>query len=132
MRHRPRVVLIVTAAVATAVAAWATRGPVTRPSVAVRLEYDGSADEARIADGLAIEITRLLARIDGLDVRPAARASRYGEPREDTHTFGVARGAGLVLEGLVLGNAGSVRQVQASLVSTHHRTARWSQWFTPK
>lgn len=131
MLHRPGVVLIVTAAVATAVLAWATRGPDTRPSIAVRVEYDGSADDARIADGIAIEITRLLAQIDGLDVRPAARASRYGEQWQDTHTFGVARGAGLVLEGLVLGNAGVVRQIQASLVSTPHRTVRWSQSFTP-
>jgi len=131
MRHRPGVVLIVTATVATAVVAWATRGPVTRPSVAVRLEYDGSADQARIADGLAIEITRLLAQIDGLEVRAAVRASRYGEQREDTHTFGVERGAGLVLEGLVLVNDRVVRQIHASLVSTPHRTARWSRWFTP-
>ena len=131
MRHHPGVALVLVAAVATAVVAWATRGPARRPSVALRVEYDGSADEARIADGVALEITRLLAQIDGLDVRAAVPTSRYGEQRDDTHTFGEARHAGRGLEALVLGDGGAVRRIQASLVSTPHRTTRWSRWFTP-
>jgi TolB-like protein/tetratricopeptide (TPR) repeat protein len=131
MRHRRGVFLVLAVAVATAVFAWAARGPATRPSIAVRFEYDtnGSADDGRIADGIAIEITRLLAQIDGLEVRPAARASRYRDEREDTHLFGRERGAGLVLEGLVLIDAGVVRQIHASLVSTSRRTSLWSRHF---
>ena len=134
MRHRPRVVLVAAAAAATAVVAWAAGGLVARPSLTVRLQYDrnGSADDARIADGIAIEITRLLTRIEGLDVRAAVRASRYRDQREETHVFGAARGAGLVLEGLVLVDAGVVQQIHASLVSTSRRTALWSRWFRPK
>ena len=134
MRHRRGVVLILLAAVATAVFAWAARGPVTRQSIAVRFEYDsnGSADDARIADGIAIEITRQLAQIDGLDVRGAVRASRYSDPREDTHVFARARGAGLVLEGLVLVDAGVVRQIHASLVSASSGRILWSRHLTPQ
>ena len=134
MRHRPGVVLILLTAVATAVFAWAARGPVTRQSLAVRFEYDsnGSADDARIADGIAIEITRQLAQIDGLDVRGAVRASRYSDPREDTHVFARARGAGLVLEGLVLVDAGVVRQIHASLVSASSGRILWSRHLTPQ
>ncbi|HVG54066.1 MAG TPA: hypothetical protein VM846_06545 [Vicinamibacterales bacterium] len=113
MRHRRGVFLVLAVVIATAVFAWAARGPATRPSIAVRFEYDGSAsaDDARIADGIAIEITRLLAQIDGLDVRAAARASRYTDPRTDTHVLGLERGAGFVLRGLVLIDAGVVRQI---------------------
>lgn len=109
MQHRSGVVLAVGVGVAAAVLAWAARGPVTPPSVAVRFEYDanGSDADARIADGITIEITRLRAQIDGLDVRAAVRASRYRDRRRDTHAFSVERGAGLVLEGLVLSDAGS-------------------------
>jgi hypothetical protein len=49
--------------------------------------------------------------------------------REDTHLFGRERGAGLVLEGLVLIDAGVVRQIHASLVSTSRRTSLWSRHF---
>ena len=132
MRHPPRVVLVLAAAVA-AVFAWAARGLAERPALAVRFAYDdnASADDARIADGIAIEITRLLAQIDGLDVRAAVRASRYREARQDTHVFGAERGARLVLEGLVLIDAGVVRQIRTSLVSTTRRTVLWSRDFTP-
>jgi TolB-like protein/tetratricopeptide (TPR) repeat protein len=119
--------------VALAALAWAFRAPATRPSVAVRFEYDGhgSADAARIADGITIEITRLLAQIDGLDVRAAVRASRYGDQRADSRVFGMARGAGLVLEGLMLSDAGAVRHIHASLVSASMGTVLWSESFAP-
>ena len=129
VRHRPGVVMACAAAVVLAVLAWAAQGPITRPSVAVRFEYDGSLDDARIADGITIEITRLLTQIDGLDVRGAVRASRYRDRREDTGAFGAERGAGLVLEGLMLSDAGVVRHVNASLVSVKRGTVLWSRSF---
>src|SRR5688572_16064397 len=134
MRHRPGVFLVLAVAVATAVFAWAARGPAPRPSIAVRFEYNGSAsaDDARIADGIAIEITGRLAQIDGLDVRAAVRASRYTDPPEDTHVLGLERDAGFALQGLVLVNAGAVRQIHASLVSTARRTPLWSRHFATK
>ena len=109
--------------------AWAANGPDTRPSVAVRFEYDssGSADDARIADGITIEITRLLAQIDGLDVRGATHASRYTGTRQETHAFGVERGAELVVEGLALIDAGKVRHITGSLISTSRGTVLTSQ-----
>ena len=131
MRHRRGVFLVLAVAVATAVFAWAARGPATRPSIAVRFEYDtnGSADDGRIADGIAIEITRLLAQIDGLDVRATVRASRQTDPRENTHVSSLDRSAGFVLQGLVLVDAGAVRQIHASLISTSRRTPLWSRHF---
>jgi TolB-like protein len=134
MRRRPRLVLVLIAASAMAMFAWSSGGVAARPSVAVRFEFDrnGSADDARIADGIAIEITRQLDQIDGLDVRATVRATRYGNQREDTHAFGIGRGAALVLDGLVLSDGGAVRQIHASLVSTSRRTTLWSRYFTPK
>ena len=134
MLHRPGVVLVFAGVVAVAVLAWAARGPVTRPSVAVRFEYqhNGSADEARIADGISIEISRLLAQIDGLDVRTAVPASLYGDPRRDTPAFGVERGDELVLKGLVLSDAGMVRYIHVSLVSASRWTVLWSGSFAPE
>jgi TolB-like protein len=134
MLYRPGVVLVFAGVVAVVVLAWAAGGPVTRPSVAVRFEYQGndSADEARIADGMAIEITRLLAQIDGLDVRPVVPASRYGDARRDTRTFGVGRGGELVLKGLVLSDGGVVRYINVSLVSVARWTVLWSGSFTPE
>ena len=134
MLHRPGVVLVFAGVVAAAVLVWAARGPVTRPSVAVRLEYqgNGSADESRVADGITIEITRLLAQVDGLDVRPATPASRYGDAQRVTQAAGAARGPELVLTGLVLSDAGAVRYIRVSLVSTRRWTALWSGSFTPE
>jgi TolB-like protein/tetratricopeptide (TPR) repeat protein len=134
MLRRPGVVLVFAGVVAAAVLAWAARGPVTRPSVAVRFEYHGndSDDEGRIADGISIEITRLLAQIDGLDVRPAVPASRYRDPQRDTHALGVERGAELVLKGLVLSDAGVVRYIHVSLVSASRWTVLWSESFAPE
>ena len=133
MLHRPSVVLAFAGAAVVAVLAWAARGPVTPPSVIVRFEYqgNGSVDEADIADGITIEITRLLAQIDGLDVRPAVPASRYGDGR-DLHAFGADRGAELVLKGLVLSDAGVVRYIHVSLVSASRWTVLWSGSFTPE
>jgi TolB-like protein len=111
---------------------WAALGPATRPSVAVRFEYDGSADDARIADGIAIEITRLLAQIDGLDVRAAVPVSRYRDQRSDTRAFAAERGARLVLEGWVFSEAGVARHIHTSLVSPNEGRVRWSGSFAPE
>jgi tetratricopeptide (TPR) repeat protein/TolB-like protein len=134
MLHRPGVVLVFAASVAVAVLAWAAHGPVARPSVAVRFEYDGNrgVEDARIADGITIEITRLLAQFDSLDVRAAVPVSRYRDPRESTHAFGVARDAGMVLEGLVLSDAGAVTYIQASLVRADWGKVLWSGSFSPR
>jgi TolB-like protein/tetratricopeptide (TPR) repeat protein len=103
-----------------------------RPSVAVRLQYDDPLDDARLADGLTIEITRMLTQIDGLDVRSPVRASRYRDRREDTGTFDAARGAGLVLEGLMITERGVVRHINTSLVRTDRGTVLWSRSFSPR
>jgi TolB-like protein len=106
--------------------------PVTRPSVVVLFQYDGSAEDARIADGIAIEITRLLAQIDGLDVRAAVPVSRYRERRPDPRVFGDERRAGLVLDGLVLSDEGGVRHIHASLFSMSRSVVLWSKSFIPE
>jgi len=133
MRHRHGVVLVFAASVA-ALLAWAALGPAARPSVAIRFEYDGNrgADDARIADGITIEITRLLAQFDGLDVRAAVPVSRYKDPRESTHAFGVERDAGVILEGLVLSDAGGVRHIRVWLVTTAWGNVLWSGSFSPR
>ena len=134
MLRRPGVVLVFAGVVAVAVLGWAARSPVTRPSVAVRFEYDtnGSPADERIADGITIEITRLLAQIDGLDMRAAVHASQYRDRRANTRAFGVDRGAGLVLEGLVLSDAGAVRHIHASLVNASSGMVLWSGSFAPE
>jgi TolB-like protein/tetratricopeptide (TPR) repeat protein len=133
VRRNHNILFVVAAAVVGASLVWAVRGPAARPSVAVRFEYDGDGyPGARIADGITIEITRLLAQIDGLEVRAAVRASRYRDRRQDTRAFGVERGAGLALEGFVLSDAGAVRHIHASLVSADTRKVLWSASFEPQ
>jgi TolB-like protein len=120
-------------AATAAVLAWIASGSAARPSVAVRFEYGGSSDDdAHIANGIAIEITRLLAQIDGLDVRAAMPVSRYSVEWTDAPASGVEGGAGLVLEGVVMSEAGVPNRIRASLVRGRERRVLWSKWFTPE
>src|SRR5688572_357866 len=129
MRHRSGLLLVVAASVAV-VGCLLFHRPMP-PSIVVRFEFDGSPDDARIANGIALEITRLLAQFDGLDVRAAVPVSRYRERRRDPRKFGEERGAALVLDGLVLSNEGMVRHMHASLVSVTRSAVLWSQSFIP-
>lgn len=131
-RRYGRGVLLILAA-AAALLAWIARGPAARTSVAVRFEYDGSSgDDAYIASGIAIEITRLLAQIDGLDVHAAVPVSRYRAQWTDASASGIDRGTGLVLEGVVVSEAGVPHRIRASLVRGRERRVLWSKWFAPE
>ena len=128
--YRSGVVLVLAAA---AVSGWVALSLATHPSVVVRFDYSGNAaaDDVRIADGITIEITRELARIEGLDVRAAVILSTHGNQPGDTRTVGMERGARLVLQGSVLIEAGVVRHIHASLVSIHSGVV-WSGSFVPE
>ena len=113
---------------AVAVSGWAAFSAAMRPSIAVRIDYDGnvSADDVRLADGIAIELTRQLGSIEGLDVRAAAPASAQGNHWPDPAAFGRERGARLILEGSVLSEP---RVVHASLVTASGGSILWSGSF---
>ena len=108
--------------------AWVVaHAPPDRPVVAVRFRHQGVSIEAReIVDGMTIEMTRLLAQVEGLEARAALPSS--SAPR-DAVAFGSQRRAEFVVSGLVHGETGAWRDVEASLIRVRDGQAVWSKSF---
>jgi TolB-like protein len=121
------------AAAAVAVAALAWFAP-ARPIVGV-LPFEVRGNDTPgdvLAEGLAIDVTRRLAQLDGLTVRSVLpSAPRKGTPR-DLRAWGDALGANHVLMASVTGDAATIRQVDATLTRVSDRQTIWSGTFVPK
>jgi TolB-like protein len=129
-RLRPGAALA--AVLAIAALAWlAAHSLPDRPVVAIRIQHHGGSVEAReIVDGMTIEMTRLLAQAQGLDVR-AARPSPSGRyTLQDDVVFGSERHASFVVSGSVHGEPGAWRHVDASLVRVRDGKAIWTHAFS--
>lgn len=106
------------------------RMPVEPVTIAVRFEPDGgSGDDRLIADGMTIEVTRLLGAVKGLEVRAAFTtfASRYTPL--DLVVFGAQRKASVVLAATLRREAGRWKAMDASLVRVSDGATEWSESF---
>ena len=102
------------------------RMPVEPIVLAVRFEPDsGSGAERTIADGMTIEVTRLLATVEGLDVRTAIPISAYRYTPSDLVAFGAQRKATVVLAGTVRRDADRWTAMDASLLRVRDGVSAW-------
>jgi len=118
------------AAAAVALAMFVWFAP-ERPVVGV-LPFDGGSGVGgdMVAEGLAIDLNRRLAQLEGLKVRSAPPAGE-GTPR-DLEALGRQLGANHVLLGSVIGEAGTTRRIEASFVRVADRQTLWAGSFVPK
>ncbi len=106
------------------------QSPESSKSVAV-LPFDNlsdTQDDSHLADGLADEITAVLARVPELNVASRTSAFAYRDAREDVRTIGRALGVGAVLEGSVQ-RSGDRLRVTTQLVSVTDGYHLWSAQF---
>jgi len=98
------------------------------PSIAVLplLNFTGNAELDAFCDGLAEEITDVLARLPGVKVVARTSAFRFRGTLTDVRTIGQALGVATLLEGSVqLGHAGSLKLV-LQWVRAHDGYHAWS------
>ena len=129
-RRWPWVIAATTAVVACAALVWFAP---ERPVVGV-LPFDVRGRDAAadvLAAGLTIDLSARLAQLDGLTVRSPSSRPPNG-PTGDLETWGRALGANHLLLGGVTGEAGTIRQVDASLVRISDRRTLWAETFVPK
>lgn len=129
VRHRrwPWLGAAAAAAVALVVLVWFAP---ERPIVGV-FPFDVPGTDAGddvFAEGLAIDLRLRLAQLDGLTVRRAR--VRKGTPT-DLQALGRQLGANHVLIGSVIGETGSIRRIDASLVRVADRHTVWKGSFAP-
>jgi serine/threonine-protein kinase len=91
---------------------------------------DGSSEG--LADGLAIDLSRRLAQLDGLTVRSAASSAARNGTSADVEGWGKKLGANRLLRATVVVEAGAIRAIDASLVTTSDGRALWAGTFVPK
>lgn len=106
------------------------QSPESSKSVAV-LPFDNlsdTQDDSHLADGLAEEITAVLARVPELNVASRTSAFAYRDAREDVRTIGRALGVGAVLEGS-LQRSGDRLRVTTQLISVTDGYHLWSAQF---
>ena len=105
--------------------------PLDRPIVAVRFRHHGGSIEAgEVVDGMTIEMSRLLAQAEGLEVRAALPSSSDRDTPGDDVAFGWERRASFVMSGWVHGEIGVWRLVETSLVSVRDGKVVWSDSFS--
>ena len=127
-----RTILLITSSLAVAVVAlaWVVARAPRHESIAVRFDYHGTSSDARaVVDGMAIEMTRLLAQAEGLDVfrlPPVPDRSTAGE----TGVSASERFADFVVSGSVEGEAGAWRHVSTSLIRLPRSETVWSGTFS--
>ena len=109
----------VAAGVAMAAITWVIVRPPLPQQVAVRFDYRGASSDARaVVDGMTLEMTRLLARADGLDVY----AARSLPADQRAATFSVS--------GSVSGDVGAWRQIEVSIIRERGSENVWSETFS--
>jgi TolB-like protein len=98
----------------------------------VRLEYRGTSTEASaVIDGMTLELTRLLARAEGLEVYAPRSLPANRETSHAGAGVGLQRAADLVLSGSVSGgDAGAWRQAEISLIRARSSESVWSETFS--
>jgi serine/threonine-protein kinase len=92
----------------------------------------GDAASDVLAAGLTMDLSQRLAQLDGLTVRSAPSSPRPNETTHDLQAWGRALGVKQLLLGAVTAEAGTIRQVDASLVRTTDGKALWAGTFVPK
>ena len=130
-RRWPWVVAAATAAAALGALVWFAP---ERPIVGVLPFLVGGNDAPSdvVADGLAIDLSRRLAQLDGLTVRSAGSGRASNEATRDLEAWGRALGANQLLVGNVTGEGGTIRRVDASLVRATDGRTIWAGTFVPK
>ena len=113
----------VTAASGTAPTARA----ISDKSIAVLpfIDMSEKKDQEYFADGMAEEITDLLARIPGITVMSRTSSFQFKGRNEDLRTLGASLGVAYVLEGSVRKSGDRVR-VTAQLIDARDGSHRWS------
>ena len=105
-----------------------------RPIVGV-LPFDLRGSDAAngvLAAGLSMDLSQRLAQLDGLTVRSAPSSRRPNGTTRDFQEWGRALAVRQLLVGTVTVEAGTIRQVDASLVSTADGKTLWAGTFVPK
>jgi TolB-like protein/Flp pilus assembly protein TadD len=105
-----------------------------RPVVGV-LPFDvrgSDAGEVMLAEGLAIDLSQRLAQLERLEVRPAGSPPPPEGTPHDVQAVGRQLGANHLLLGSVIGEAGSIRRIEASLVRVADRQTLWAGSFVPR
>jgi TolB-like protein/Tfp pilus assembly protein PilF len=113
----------VTAASGTA----STASVISGKSIAVLpfIDMSEKKDQEYFADGMAEEITDLLARIPGITVMSRTSSFQFKGRNEDLRTLGASLGVAYVLEGSVRKSGDRVR-VTAQLIDARDGSHRWS------
>jgi serine/threonine-protein kinase len=105
-----------------------------RPVVGV-LPFDvrgSEVGERMLAEGLAIDVSRRLAQLENLRVRPPVFPPPHTGTLPDLQALGRQLGANHLLLGSVIGGAGSIRRIEASLVRVADRQTLWAESFAPR
>jgi tetratricopeptide (TPR) repeat protein len=121
----------VAAVLAIAAMAWMVAHAPPEQSVIVSFDYRGTSRDARaVVDGMEVELTRLLAQADGLDLRAALPSSSDRGPSQEARAFDSRRHASFVVNGAVYGDAGAWHHVEASLTRVRGFQIVWSGTFS--
>jgi serine/threonine-protein kinase len=105
-----------------------------RPVVGV-LPFDVRGSDqggVMLAEGLAIDLSRRLAQLEGLTVRTAVSTPPPKGTPPDLHALGRQLGANHLLLASVIGEAGSILRIEASLVRVADRQTLWGESFVPR
>ncbi len=100
--------------------------PPTSAAVLPFSDQSPAHDQAYFSDGLAEELTTVLARIPGLRVAARSSAFQFREAAIDVRDVGRQLGVGAVLEGSVRRNGNRLR-VSAQLVDARNGYELWSE-----
>ena len=130
VRHMIQRVAVFVVMLAIAAIAWVVmRTPAQ--SIAVSFDSHGTSNEARaVVDGMTIEMTRLLAAAEGLEVHAALPSSPYGSPSQVGGAPGPQPLTTFLVGGSVHGDAGAWRHVDVSLTRVLGGQIVWSGKFS--